>query len=119
MSDRLRWWHYTVWPKLREILEDQQIRRATACVPRGERPVVWFTSRPMWEPTASAGRGGRMATIAEMVGELGPLVRIEVSPETARHTMAHHRRMGGIDLRMADILEQSARRLAPIRPRGA
>jgi hypothetical protein len=46
-------WHYTVGVRMAEILKAQELRPATAGVPQGEIPVVWFSTRPFWEPTAN------------------------------------------------------------------
>jgi len=45
-------WHYTTAAKLAAILRSGQLRPATAGVPASERPVVWFSTEPDWEPTA-------------------------------------------------------------------
>ncbi len=51
------------------------IRGAAAGVPAGERPLVWFSSRQLWEPTATKGivvNGVRRdATMQEMMAERG------------------------------------------------
>ena len=82
-------WHYTTAWKLDRILEAGVIRPATAGIAAGEQPVVWFSSRPTWEPTASkspaAGRLGEIFTAAAQ----GGLVRIAVSPETAPYGFSH------------------------------
>lgn len=45
-------WHYTTGDCARGILSDGVIRPATAFVPAGEIPIVWFSTHPTWEPTA-------------------------------------------------------------------
>jgi hypothetical protein len=68
-------------------------------VPIGERPAVWFSSRPTWEPTATKGvidsRTGRRrtATAAEMLR--AGLVRIGVDA-SGLSTWLEHRQTGGI-----------------------
>jgi len=113
--EKVRWWHYTVGTMLFSIVADGQIKRTRAGVPNGERPAIWFSCHPAWEPTASKGiwnsqtGTSRDATIAEMVHDFGPLIRIEVAATVARHTWADHQRIGRMDPRMADILAESAR----------
>jgi hypothetical protein len=46
-----------------------------------------------------------------MVTALGPLVRLEVPEEIARHTWQEHRQIGQMEPRSADILEEAGRRL--------
>lgn len=82
-------WHYTVGIRFREIRETGAIIPATARVPPGERAIVWFSSHPEWEPTASKGiivdGTMRKATRDEMVANAGGLVRLGVSRRIARH----------------------------------
>ena len=46
-------WHYTVGARMGSILESGEIRAATLYVPKGEIPIVWFSTRSYWEPTAN------------------------------------------------------------------
>jgi hypothetical protein len=46
-------WHYTVRDRLRRIFGDGLIRPSTALVPAGEKPAVWFSANPDWEPSAN------------------------------------------------------------------
>ena len=57
-------WHYTILDAFRSILRDGFIKPATQFVPPGERPVVWFSSNPVWENSAAKGvtEGGRRRT---------------------------------------------------------
>ncbi len=83
-------WHYTIGQKLVLILQDGLIKPATAGVPPGEKPIVWFSSNPNWEPTACKatfdenGVFSRL-TMAETADLGGGLVRFAVAPETAPH----------------------------------
>lgn len=111
-----RWWHYTLGTTLISMIADERIKRATAYYTgRGERKAVWFSCRETWEPTATKGciegTAGlpRDASVSEMVAHGGALVRIEVPADVARHTWAEHRKIGGIDPRIADGLEEVAR----------
>jgi hypothetical protein len=56
-------WHYTAGKNLIGILSDGFIRPATAFVPKGVRPIVWFTSSPVWEETANGGWRNRTGEI--------------------------------------------------------
>ena len=97
-------------------MADGGIKRAGVGVGKKERKAVWISSRPTWEPTATKGyldpeTGKRRdATVVEMVRLGGALVRFEVSKDTARHSWAEHRRIGGADLRLLDDLEAAGRR---------
>ena len=75
-------WHYTVLDRLLMIVEDGEIRQATALVAPPEKPVTWFSREPVWEVTATKGivDGGavRDATFGEMIQSCGALARIEV-----------------------------------------
>lgn len=46
-------WHYTIADRALAILKSGFIYPATAGVPEGERPVVWFSAQTHWEPTAN------------------------------------------------------------------
>ena len=45
-------WHYTIGSRLKAIREYGALRPATAGVPAHELPVLWFSSRRDFEPTA-------------------------------------------------------------------
>jgi len=53
-TDRMAW-HYTIGHRADSIIKDGFIRVATRFVPDGETPVVWFSQRQHWEPTANKG----------------------------------------------------------------
>ena len=83
-------WHYTTIPNLISILADGAIKPATARVPAGEKPAVWFSTHQHWEPMATKGMvdhnapsGTRSAMDAEM-DEIGR-VRIAIAPDLALH----------------------------------
>lgn len=115
----MTWWHYTTTVGLTGALADNNtLRRATAGIDlrAGERPVVWFTSRPTWEPTATKRRVNpqgeeRMATIPEMVAAAGPLIRIGFNADVARHTWQAYRHLSRVHPGIADALEAYARRM--------
>lgn len=55
MTDKTMAWHYTINARAVLIFSEGVIRPATAAVPAGEIPVVWFSTRQHWEPTANKG----------------------------------------------------------------
>jgi len=81
-----RLWHYTTIEKLKLIINGGIIRPSTARLDANERPVVWFSARSTWEPTATkcplAGKLGQIVTAAAQ----GGLARIRVPPSTAPFT---------------------------------
>ena len=66
-------YHYTTLDRAHLILLSGELLPATAFVPDGERPAVWFSRQRTWEPTASKAlfdpRTGlqRTLTFPEMV----------------------------------------------------
>lgn len=106
-------WHYTVGVRLRSILEDRTIKLATEGVPVGERPAVWSTISPKWEPTANKVldlegqiiKLGKQETAAHGEG----LYRIELLPEAAPYGWEEYRRLSHIPERMAKSLARIAR----------
>lgn len=73
-------WHYTIGTRAETIMAGGFILPATLHVPTGEKPIVWFSTRQDWEPSATKGiadaRGVhvRSATMEEMIA-LGGLWR--------------------------------------------
>ncbi len=72
-----------------------------------ERPAVWLTIRPTWEPTATIGyiRNGmsQWATIPEMVAHTGPLLRFAFAADVARHTTRRRATGPGSTLGLAAV----------------
>lgn len=50
---RPRLFHYTTQERYSKIIKDGKIVQTTACIGRQERPVVWLSFAPDWEPTAT------------------------------------------------------------------
>lgn len=77
-------WHYTTGDKAVLILESGELRPTDCNVPAWEEPVLWFSLRQSWEPTATKGfvdaRTGRRrdATLTEMHRLGGGVVRFGV-----------------------------------------
>jgi hypothetical protein len=106
-------WHYTTVDRLVMIIAAGEIRPATTGVPNGEKPIVWFSTHPEWEPTATKAmkdRNGwtRRATIEEVEQFSGGLARIGVAPETAPHSWRELKHMSGMRSGEARRLERAA-----------
>ena len=102
-------WHYTMGIKLRSIMEDGVIKPATARVPQGEKPVVWFSTNQEWEPTANKSwqnsDGQIMIGDKDKTAELGlGLVRIGVEPDTAPYDWHTIKKASGMSGKMANGL---------------
>src|SRR5262245_30228238 len=79
-------YHYTIGHRLVAIVNEGIIKPATAYVPEGERPAVWFTINPNWDETATKlyqedDGSLRICTREEMAEHGGGLVRIVVEPK--------------------------------------
>ena len=77
-------YHYTTGDRFLRIVASQAILPATAHVTPPEIPAVWLSTAPVWEPSATKGviEDGvrRQASLAELIGLCGCLVRIEIDP---------------------------------------
>ena len=78
-------YHYTTGDRFLRIIASRAILPATAHVNPPEIPAVWLSSAPVWEPSATKGviEDGvrRQASLAELIGLCGCLVRIEIDPD--------------------------------------
>lgn len=91
----IRVWHYTTQRHLALIIQDKEIRQATAGLPPGERPVVWCSVNEIWEPTAAKkGLDGRGMT-KEQTHKLLGLARIRVLPQSCPYDWNHFRKHAG------------------------
>jgi hypothetical protein len=105
---------YTIGQKFAQIARDGVIKPATAYVSPRERPVVWFSTHPLWEPTACKmvqapdGRLRRL-TREETARYGGGLVRIGVAPESAPHNWQAYRRLSGVNPHIASGLAKSGK----------
>lgn len=98
-------WHYTIGTRMKMILRDRLIKLATANVPAGERPVVWFSTNPAWEETANKGimteAGNRVGLTKQETAERGKgLYRIAVSSDTASFNIYEFRKRSGVSSKM-------------------
>lgn len=106
----MRLFHYTIVSLLKKILDSKQIAVATIGVPVEERPVVWFSARQDWEPTATPSWNGRQITFEELCKIETP-ARIEINPQAAPLNWKAWRTQSGVKARMAWGLEVTAIRL--------
>ena len=106
-------WHYTIGVLLAEIESSGVIRPATEFVDKRERPVVWFTTRDTFEPTAvkmlRRPDGTLRSLSVEETERLGRgLFRIGVDPGGLL-TWNEWRKRSRVRPVMADALEKVAR----------
>lgn len=106
------YWHYTTLDRYTLIYRDRLITPATGFVIPPERPAVWFSCHPHWEPTANKGimEGGlvRTATMDEMEAAGGGLVRIGVERRHLPYGWDGYPRTSGVLTAMAEGLYWSA-----------
>jgi len=104
-------WHYTKSIHLSVILRDGFIKPATAGVPAGEKPIVWFSSNSQWELTAAPGiripgsRDRRMS-MGETAQRFG-LARIGVDPTVAPHEWKTLKELSGMSSKTAASLHEA------------
>jgi len=107
-SERL--FHYTTALSLEPIMKSGKILPATKYVPAGEKPAVWLSLEPEWEPTANKkimlpdGSSVTPRGIEELSGYLTP-IRFEVLPEYFSSNWNDFKRQSGIDPKTAQALE--------------
>lgn len=81
-------YHYTTGDRFLRIIASRAILPAIAHVAAPEIPAVWLSSAPVWESSATKGviKHGvrRQASLAELIGLCGCLVRIEVDPSAVQ-----------------------------------
>lgn len=74
-------WHYTIGRYVPLIAESGVLELAAGGVHPPEKPILWFSSNPFWEVTASKWNGkGRVYTMEEMAQAVG-VVRFGISCE--------------------------------------
>lgn len=74
-------WHYTVGLHSVDILRGGFIKTATFRMPEGEKPIVWFSTRQNWEPTATKAwkRDGNLMTVPQMIERANGVWRFGLS----------------------------------------
>lgn len=103
-------WHYTVGLHIDSIGESQVLRLADRYMLPGERPAVWFSTNPIWEPTANKRHpnGSRSLTKEETEDLCDGLFRIGVAIATAPHDWAEFQQLSGLKEELARGLAASA-----------
>lgn len=106
-------WHYTVGLCWAEIVKDGVIKPATAFVPPGEKPIVWFSTSEDWDSTANKVQVRDDGTVqnldrAETEQLAGGLVRIGVDAETAPLDWHALKELSGMSSGMAQGLYKVA-----------
>lgn len=82
-----RVFHYTVIQHCQDIFIDGEIKVATANIPKGVKPVVWFTTNPDWEETANKPVALDDGSLGEFLNRQGMWehgfnpIRFEVDPK--------------------------------------
>jgi hypothetical protein len=106
-------YHYTTSLKYKQIKNDALIRPSTAFVSAHERPIVWFSSDSLWEPTVQmfllrnmdcAARRHKLQSLLRMM--ILP-VRFGVNDQVAPHSWKSLRKVSGMSNKTARRLEQS------------
>ena len=110
-----RLFHYTRLSNLRKILADRKIIQADTFVKPPEMPVVWFSYRQDWEPTATPGlidatSGTRRSLTFEEFASRETPARIEIDPQAAPLNWRAWRKSSGVKSRTVKALEESALR---------
>jgi hypothetical protein len=113
MKTESRLFHYTTASRLQKILRDNVIKQAIAFIDRRERPAVWFSYLPVWEPTATPAMvnketGEKENVTFEQLIDMDSPSRIEVNPECAPMNWREWRRLSGIGASFARRLEEVA-----------
>lgn len=110
-----RLFHYTRSGHMRQILAEGQIRVATMYVDPTEKPVVWFSYRPEWEPSATPlyvdkATGARSIITFEEFRTRETPYRIEVNPQAAPLDWRAWRQLSGVKPGLAKCLKNLALR---------
>ena len=108
-----RFWHYTVGCNLPAIIESGEIRVATAGVPVSERPAVWVSCNPIWDPTANKALSNSRTSSKKArrftQRSHGGLARIGVKPEAAPIDWVSFKQNSNIDPKIARGLVRSSK----------
>src|SRR5262245_46404644 len=102
-------YHYTTGQCFYRIVEDGVIKLATAGVPKGERPAVWFAINPDWDATVNQiclnPDGSLIKLNREETAKLGGgLVRFVVEPKCAPYTFREFVKRSRIEKKMAQAM---------------
>jgi len=111
---QIRLFHYTTFSRLLKILTDESISPANLHVAPPERPVVWFSRRLDWEPTATPAlitNGQHQSLTFADLTQIDTPSRIEVNQHAAPLDWRSWRKTSGVTSRTVKGLEKSALRL--------
>jgi hypothetical protein len=105
-------WHCTTGRNFIEIVADGAIKPAKLLIGPSERPVVWFSRNPLWEPTANklwlASDGSLVPLDMEQTYRLcGGLVRIGVTEDVAPYNFRQLQKVARISSKMAARLRDA------------
>jgi hypothetical protein len=107
----LKIYHYTSALHLNEISKTGIINVATALVPKNERPVVWLSSSPEFEPSALKTlhlKGGLESKKIKMLESCGMArIRVKITPNIK--TLYEFRHTSGIDRNIYRSLVRTAK----------
>jgi hypothetical protein len=107
-----RLFHYPTYTRLHGILAAQEIKAANLYVQPPEKPVVWFSFRLDWEPTATPmdkTRPSHQLTFDELA-QIDTPARIEINLLAAPLDWRAWRKLSGVKSKMVKALEEYALR---------
>jgi hypothetical protein len=106
-------WHYTTGEKFKLIVESGFLLPTTAHISPGEKPVLWFSTHPYFEPTARKAfreRGTlRILDVPELYQRAGGLIRFGL-PTSDLLSWEAIKGTAGMGRQVRRTLESSARR---------
>jgi len=114
-----RVFHYTIMERYQSIFNDREIRVATKYVPKGVKPVVWFTTNPDWEETvhkmAVLDDGSRKLVGRQAMWEMNfHPIRIEIDPKmVSLRSWNHYKKNSGESKESITKLVKAARNSNP------
>jgi hypothetical protein len=115
-------WHYTHDEGYHGIRRDGFIRPANLYVPVGEKPIVWFSTEEVWEPTVTKGVEGTdlVLKMADLVARNIRLYRIGVDSAVAPFRWSELKLLSGMSSQTGRLLAARAKELGanPSRWRG-
>ena len=104
-------YHYTRATNLIGILNSGQINQTSAYVDTSrEKPVVWLSAHPMWEPTATPMWSNYSSMTFEEFAEIETPIRIEVYPAKYRLGWLAFTRLSGCKRIVAKGLKKAAKK---------
>ena len=106
-------WHYTTGEKFQLIARTGVLLPATANVPPGEKPILWFSAHPYFEPTARKAvhmcGGIHILDVPELYSRGGGLVRFGLQ-ESSLMGWENLNKVSGMGRAQCRSLEAAGRR---------